>query len=128
MSLNANARNAHIMDIIINFAQYANGILTVYGFRERKDEMTVQEAIKILDNVSNDIKESTPLGQAFEIALVRLEKQIPSEPECIEPEDDGDCWVKCNCGAVSHSNVCYSQCYCWRCGQLLELDVEEGAE
>lgn len=38
--------------------------------------MTVKEAIKILDNASNSIKESSELGQALEIALVNLEKRI----------------------------------------------------
>ena len=96
--------------------------------KERNNGMKVQKAIKIIDHISNNIKESTPLWQAFEIALVSLEKQIPNKPKSIEPEDDGDCWVKCNCGAMSHVNESYTQFYCWQCGQLLELDVEEGVE
>lgn len=51
--------------------------------------MTTEEAIKILDNFSNSIKESSDLGRALEIALASMEKQIAKKAIYSEYDDNG---------------------------------------
>ena len=83
--------------------------------------MTVQEAIKILDNISNSIKESSELGQALEIALVSLEKQIPKKP--VKTLDGS---LACECGLVlqvKNKRRCLYCCH--NCGQAIDWEGEE---
>lgn len=89
-------------------------------------EMNVQEAIEILDKVSNDIKESTKLGQAFEIALVNLEKKIPKKPRFrhtkkFDGYNDGWCPF---CGDYVQEYE-YDKKYCQECGQALDWSENE---
>lgn len=76
--------------------------------------MTQEAALKILDNISNSIKESSELGQAFEIALANIEKQIPNKPEVIQGFMN-----------IFHCPICegivgFKQKYCGNCGQKLD--------
>lgn len=88
------------------------------------DKKRVEEAIKILDNISNSIKESSAIGQALEAALVSLEKQIPKKPENIV--EDMSIF---DCPACGHTILAIDDMTihknCLMCGQSLDW---EGAE
>lgn len=45
------------------------------------DKKRLEEAIKILDEISNSVKESSAIGQALETALVVLEQEYSKESE-----------------------------------------------
>lgn len=95
------------------------------------DKKRIEEAIKILDNISNSIKESSEMGQALEAALVSLEKQIPKTPSI---EGDGyapdgtfvfDEWLCPNCD--SRYEIDYEDYeYCPNCGQhIKKIEFQE---
>lgn len=79
--------------------------------------MSNKEALKILDYISNFIKESTDAGHVFEAALLAIEKQIPKETELIDKIYDEV--RKCpTCGKATEYNG--KEFYCKKCGQKLK--------
>ena len=87
----------------------------------------IEEALRILDELSNCVKESSPLGQALEAALVALEKQIPKKPTY---EGDGyapdgsfvwDVWLCPHCN--NRYEVDYDEYdFCPNCGQAIDWE------
>ena len=92
--------------------------------------MSNKESLKILDDISNSIKESSNAGQALQAALVAIEKQIPNKPTF---EGDGyapdgsfvwDEWICPNCD--KRYEVDYEEYdFCPNCGQAIDWSADE---
>ena len=76
-------------------------------------EERINDAIKILSGLYDSVKESSPLGQALEAALVALEKQIPEKPTY-----DGD-------GYAPDGSFVWDEWLCPHCQNRYEVDFDE---
>lgn len=87
------------------------------------DRKRIEEAINVLDNISNSIKESSAIGQALEAALVSLEKQIPKKPESIDADMSiFDC-PSCGNTILAIDDMTIHK-NCLMCGQALDWEGE----
>ena len=99
------------------------------------EQMVGNETWKHYDTASKaleEVEQYRALGTVEELKEAR-EKQIPKKLIKVEPHatNDIDVWVTCECGATTLINKDYKHCYCWKCGQLIELPQpykKEGAE
>ncbi len=89
--------------------------------------MTEREAIEKIKQtpLMRYIADRNPkgeLGEALEMAVEALEKQIPKKPKKIEDMEDlaRTFFIECQCGAMNHVDIKHKDIYCWKCGQRLD--------
>lgn len=92
--------------------------------------MTKEEVIKIVNENAVPVFplqiEYQDWLTAMGIVTEALEKQIPQKPNYVgELDDNGNATVECKCFATQDIAIeTHKQCYCWKCGQLLDWSEE----
>lgn len=92
--------------------------------------MTKEEVIKIVNENAVPVFplqiEYQDWLTAMGIVTEALEKQIPQKPNYVgELDDNGNAIVECKCFATQDIAIeTHKQCYCWKCGQLLDWSEE----
>lgn len=82
---------------------------------------------EVEDEVYSDTYKVDEILELNKVVCEALGKQIPKKPRCIgEPDANDNATIECKCLATQEVAIkTVKQVYCWKCGQLLDLNDED---
>ena len=83
---------------------------------------------EIDDNVYSDTSRVNEILELNKVVCEALEKQAPKKPKHIgKIDENGNAEVECDCFASQDVAIkTIKRVYCWKCGQLLDWEGEDG--